>query len=114
MLMNILVINSGSSSLKFGLFTADSCDLLARGSVDWKRDSEHAEFRLTGKSVVDANPIEVKQFVDARSHGEAIAVVRKALFDHSLLNIESTSQLAAIGHRVVHGGTILTSRTCRY
>jgi len=104
--MNILVINSGSSSLKFGLFAADSCELLARGGVAWKGDSEQAEFRLSGKSFVDANPVEVNHFVDARSHGAAIAVVRQALLDHSLLAAGPASQLAAIGHRVVHGGTM--------
>lgn len=103
--MNILVINSGSSSLKFGLFAAESCERLARGSVAWKGDSEQAELRLWGESRDDEKPIEAKQVV-ARNHGEAIAVVRQALLDHSLLDGDGTSQLAAIGHRVVHGGAL--------
>ncbi len=103
--MNILVINSGSSSLKFGFFAAESCERLARGSVDWKGDSEHAELRLWRESFDDTKPIEYKQVV-ARNHGQAIAVVRQALLDHSVLDGDGTSQLAAVGHRVVHGGTL--------
>lgn len=104
--MSILVFNSGSSSLKFGLFEAASCEPIAHGGVDWKGDFDHAELRLSGTSLIDEMPLELKQQVSARSHAEAVTVIRQALLEHSLLEAVSRSQIAAVGHRVVHGGTL--------
>ena len=102
--MRILVVNAGSSSLKFGLFTADSCELLARGNVEWMGDSDQAQLRLSGQSLADVN-----RDVVARSHAEAVTVARRALVEHSLLQAGSASQIAVVGHRVVHGGTLFQS-----
>lgn len=102
--MRILVVNAGSSSLKFGLFAADSCELLARGSVDWMGDSSQAQLRLSGQSLADVN-----QSVTAGSHAEAVTVAGRALIEHSLLQAGPASQIAVVGHRVVHGGTLFQS-----
>jgi acetate kinase len=49
--MSILAINSGSSSLKFGLFHADTCEPLLAGDVDWAHgDRGHAQFTLRSRN----------------------------------------------------------------
>lgn len=99
--MKILVVNAGSSSLKFGLFTRDECEVLAQGSIEWMGDSEQAQLRLSGHAL-----IEINRRVTARSHAEAVAVVRQTLIERSLLDAGPGSQIAAVGHRVVHGGSL--------
>lgn len=103
-LLRILVVNAGSSSLKFALFAADSCELLARGNVEWMGDSDQAQLRLSGQSLAD-----VKRNVVARSHAEGVTVARQALVEHSFLQAGPASQIAVVGHRVVHGGTLFQS-----
>ena len=98
---SILVINTGSSSLKFGLFAANSCECLARGIVDWAGDPDHAELRLTGLSRAD-----MKQSVAVRTHGEAVGVALRAMIENSLMEVAPAAQIKAVGHRVVHGGTL--------
>ena len=98
---SILVINTGSSSLKFGLFAANSCECLARGIVDWVGDPDHAELRLTGLSRAD-----MKQSVAVRTHGEAVGVALRAMIENSLMEVAPAAQIKAVGHRVVHGGTL--------
>ena len=97
---NILVINSGSSSLKFGLFAADSGDSLCRGIVDWAGETGRAELRLRGSTFA-----ELTQPVAVRTHGEAVDVALRAMIETSFLNAVPASQIKAVGHRVVHGGT---------
>jgi len=96
MSLNILVINSGSSSLKFGLFGAVSCDSLCRGIIDWAGESSLAELRLRGSSFAER-----KQPVAIRDHGEAVDVAVRTL--QETLN---GHEIIAVGHRVVHGGTL--------
>lgn len=93
---NILVINSGSSSLKFGLFGAASGDILCRGIIDWAGESSLAELRLRGSSFAER-----KQPVAIRDHGEAVNVAVRTL--QETLN---SHEIIAVGHRVVHGGTL--------
>ena len=91
--MSILVINAGSTSLKFGLFDDDAQNLLASGGVSWadgKRGGATLAYRAR-----DAE--EVKSAVDVRNHHDAA---------HSALQIlGSQANIRAVGHRVVHGGT---------
>lgn len=93
---SILVINSGSSSLKFGLFAADSGDSLCRGVIDWAGEPGCAELRWH-----DVSSAESKQSVVVRTHGEAVGVAMRTLQEHSVGN-----EIVAVGHRVVHGGTL--------
>lgn len=61
---------------------------------------------MSGNSYDAAKPFEINQSVIVSNHAEAVFVVRQAMKDHSLLDTGPASQLTAIGHRVVHGGTI--------
>ena len=64
--MKILVCNSGSSSLKFGLFEADEEVLLAEGGIDWTAKPTRLVFRRPGQP-------EVREELELQEHGEALA-----------------------------------------
>jgi len=97
---SILVINSGSSSLKFGLFAAGCGDNLYQGIVDWAGEIGHAELRLWGPSCPA-----LTQPVAVHTHGEAFDIALRAIVETSHAKEEASSLIKAVGHRVVHGGT---------
>lgn len=97
---SILVINSGSSSLKFGLFAAGSGDNPIQGIVDWAGEIGHAELRLRGPSFP-----ELTQSVAVQTHGEAFDIALRAILETSAAKEGAASLIKAVGHRVVHGGT---------
>ena len=97
----IFVLNSGSSSLKFGLFSpGNNGDVrpLARGSADGI-GSDRGKIQL--KSSDGKSLYEQPHAIDNQSH--ALQLVAAQLSAHNL------SAAAAIGHRVVHGGPNLTT-----
>jgi acetate kinase len=85
--MNVLLLNAGSSSLKFSLLDANDRKILARGSVDWAGQSTHYQFTGLNRHADEK--------VSWRGAGPA---VERACHD-----IEGTD-IAAVGHRIVHGG----------
>lgn len=95
--MKVLVINCGSSSLKYQLFDMPSEHVLAKGLVE--------RIGLPG-SVLTHRPGADKHVIETEinNHERAIALVLEALVhpDHGVL--KSMAELNAIGHRVVHGG----------
>ena len=94
--MNILVINAGSSSLKYQLMNPDTGDVYAKGLCE----RIYIDGRLTHK--VGDQKI-VKQ-IPMPSHSEAISAVLEILVDPEHGVIKSTDEIDAIGHRVLHGG----------
>ncbi|MBE7065699.1 MAG: acetate kinase [Ruminococcaceae bacterium] len=96
--MNILVINCGSSSLKYQLIDTDTEKVLAKGLCEriGINDSVLNHTPNGGEKVV------IK--VDMPNHKTAIEQVIKALTDKEIGVIGSLEEIAAIGHRVVHGG----------
>ena len=99
--MNVLVINAGSSSLKYQLLVPESGEVLAKGLVE--RIGE-AGAKLTHRAG-DAEPLVVEERVADHSEG----------FERVFSAFETTggpiTDLAGIGHRVVHGGDRLTEPT---
>lgn len=95
--MNVLVVNCGSSSLKFQLINVDSEKVLASGICD--------RIGLEG-SVLNYKKGEekVSQTLSLTNHSKAISAVLEILTDKKVGAIKSLSEIAAIGHRVVHGG----------
>jgi acetate kinase len=91
--MSILVINAGSSSLKFGLFNAEAKRTLATGLIDWRADPQHAELVV---KPADGDSVHLR--VSVSDHG---AAVRHAI--HRLEELDR-STVSIVGHRVVHGG----------
>lgn len=96
--MKVLVINCGSSSLKYQLFNMDDESVLAKGLVE-RIGLEGSALIHTGK----ANK-KVKIEKDLPSHKQAIQVVLEALTDPQHGVIRDYHDIDAIGHRVVHGG----------
>ena len=94
--MNILVINAGSSSLKYQLMNPETGDVAAKGLCE----RIGIDGRLTHK-VADKK---VEKEIAMPTHGEAIAAVMAALLDAEHGVIKSVNEIDAVGHRVLHGG----------
>ena len=98
--MNILVINAGSSSLKYQLLNPETGVLLAKGLCE--RIGIDGKFtykpQVSGKQKLDAVDVAMP------THSEAIQAVLNALVDRDNGVIGSMSEIGAVGHRVVHGG----------
>lgn len=98
--MKILVINAGSSSLKYQLIDMENENLLAKGICEQIGDS-NASFTHKVPSDEKKN---IKEAHAMANHGEAIQLVLDTLVsaDHGV--ISSMSEIGAVGHRVLHGG----------
>ena len=103
--MNVLVINAGSSSLKYQLLDPATGDLLAKGLCE--RIGIDGKFtykpQVDGKQKLDAIDVAMP------THSEAIQAVLNALVDPENGVIASMSEIDAVGHRVVHGGEAFSS-----
>lgn len=95
--MNILVINCGSSSLKFQLINSDTEDVLAKGLCE--------RIGIDGRLVYQPAGGE-KEVTEAAmpTHKQAIQMVLDALMNPKTGVIKSLDEVDAVGHRVVHGG----------
>jgi len=95
--MYILVINAGSSSLKYQLFEMESRSVLAKGLCERIGIDGKLTHKVPGK---DDYQVEIAM----PTHSEAIASVIDALTskDHGV--VSSLSEISAVGHRVLHGG----------
>ncbi len=101
--MKILVINAGSSSLKYQLFDMDGGKVLAKGVCEKIGLSGIITHKRPG-----AEPYKTEHPMP--SHNEALALVLQLLTDKELGVIASTDEIAAIGHRFAHGGKFDSSR----
>ena len=101
--MKILVINAGSSSLKYQLFDMDTGKVLAKGVCEKIGLSGIITHKRPG-----AEPYKTEHPMP--SHNEALALVLQLLTDKELGVIASTDEIAAIGHRFAHGGKFDSSR----
>lgn len=96
--MKVLVINCGSSSLKYQLFDMSNESVLAKGLVE--------RIKLEG-SVLNHQPEgkeKVKLQVNIPDHKIAIEMVLKALVDEEHGVLKDMGEISAVGHRVVHAG----------
>ena len=97
--MKILVLNCGSSSLKYQLIDMENKTLLAKGN--YERIGEEEAF-LTHKVREEKYVIEK----GVRAHDEALQIIIEQLLNKNYGVISSLSEIGAIGHRIVHGGEI--------
>ncbi|MDR2098457.1 MAG: acetate kinase [Rickettsiales bacterium] len=96
--MKILVLNAGSSSLKYQIFDMPEGEVLTKGMVERIGEPGSGLSQKTpGK-----NDIEIKR--DIPDHETAIGLVIRAITDPKDGIIKSLSEVEAIGHRVLHGG----------
>ncbi len=103
--MNILVLNCGSSSLKFQLLKAriedipkDAEEVLARGSIERIGSQCLLSFEKCGGKVL-------KEVLPLRDHKQAIDYLLKWLIraDTAISGVRSLADIDGVGHRVVHG-----------
>ena len=96
--MNILVINAGSSSLKYQLLNPETQQVLAKGLCERIGIDGKFTYKPEGKQAVKAADVAMP------THSEAIQTVLNALVDPENGVIGSMDEIGAVGHRVVHGG----------
>lgn len=95
--MKILVVNAGSSSLKYQLFDMDSGAVLAKGLCERIGIDGAVTHKRPGKE-------DYKSSASLGDHKAAIELVLKLLCDPDLGVISSACEIGAVGHRVAHGG----------
>ena len=96
--MKVLVINAGSSSLKYQLMDPATREVLAKGLCE----RIGIDGRLTHK--IPAKDAKYEFEIPMPTHAEAIQAVLDALLSAEHGVIKSASEIDAVGHRVVHGG----------
>ena len=97
--MNVLVINAGSSSLKYQLFNMETEHIIAKGVCD----RIGIDGNLKHTPVSNGKPV-FNSAIDFPTHAEAITAVIDKLTSTEYGVIDSLSAISAVGHRVVHGG----------
>lgn len=100
--MKVLVINAGSSSLKYQLIDMENEKVLAKGLAERIGiDGSQVTYQPEG-----GEKIEIKE--ELGDHGDALNVILKELLDPEVGVIEDIHEIDAIGHRTVHGGEEFT------
>lgn len=100
--MNILVINCGSSSLKYQLIDSETENVLAKGLCERIGIDGALTHQPAGKDKIKSNP-------EMPNHKVAIQLVIDQLTDEENGVVKSLDEISAVGHRVVHGGEKFTS-----
>ncbi len=96
--MKVLVINCGSSSLKYQLIDTDANVVMAKGLCERIGiEGSNFEYKKDGCD-------KVSKLVDMKDHKDAVSVVIKALTDPETGVVKSLDEVDAVGHRTVHGG----------
>ena len=96
--MKILVINSGSSSIKFQLIEMPQKEVLTSGMVE-RIGLEESSVQLNSKGK------KIEETKDIANHEEGLELVAKLLLDPSTGLLNSADEIDSVGHRVVHGGS---------
>ena len=94
--MNVLIINAGSSSLKYQLMNPETGAVSAKGLCE--------RIYIDGRLTHNANGKKIVKDIPMPTHSEAIAAVLAILVDPVDGVIKSTDEIDAVGHRVLHGG----------
>ena len=102
--MKILVINAGSSSLKYQLIDMENEHVLAKGNCE-----RIGIDGLIGGSTADGRKFKFN--VDMPTHTDAFKQVQKALTEGDCKVIDDMSEIGAVGHRIVQGGSLF-SESC--
>lgn len=102
--MQVLVLNSGSSSLKFQLFLMPKQTILCSGIIE-RIGFHDAKFKFNTQN----DSVEI--VVPIHNHKEALALLSKQLLNRETGIITSTDAITIVGHRVVHGGKYFGSTT---
>ncbi len=99
--MKILVINAGSSSLKYQFMESEGGEVFAKGLCERIGIDGRLTHKVPGRE-------DVKMDIPMPTHNEAIQSVLDIMVDPEKGVISSTDEIAAVGHRVLHGGAAFT------
>ena len=100
-MMKILVINAGSSSLKFQLIDMDNEQVIAKGICEEIGGKSGFKYKVPGRE-------DYKAAISMPTHAEALQLVLDTLVSEDKGVIKSVSEIGAVGHRVLHGGDKLS------
>lgn len=103
--MNILVINCGSSSLKFQLIASDSEEVIAKGLC------ERIGIDGSQMTYTPAGGEKRKTIAPMENHTAAIQLVLNALTNEETGVVKDLKEIGAVGHRIVHGGEKFANAT---
>ncbi len=95
--VKVLVINCGSSSIKYQLFDADSEAVLARGQVSRIGEGSSSLRQELGR-------VKLQEDISVPDHRSAFKLIIRSLLDSKNGAIKDVSEISAVGHRAVHGG----------
>ncbi len=95
--MFILVVNAGSSSLKYQLFDMDTREVVAKGLCERIGIDGKLTHTTVGKE-------KVQKDIPMPTHAQAVSALVESLTDKEIGCIEDMSAISAVGHRIVHGG----------
>lgn len=95
--MNILVINCGSSSLKYQIIETDKEELICKGLIELSGDTSTFAYTKTGCD-------KIKKTVPLADHTAGVELIIKTITDPQIGCIKDLSEIGAVGHRMVHGG----------
>lgn len=102
--MKVLVINSGSSSIKYQLFRMPEQEIICSGLIE--------RIGLSDGIVNYTSEIEtIKETIEIPNHKVGLEKVVNLLLDKKIGVLTSTNEVAVVGHRVVHGGNSFTETT---
>jgi acetate kinase len=101
--MKVLVINAGSSSLKFQLFAMENEEVLAKGQFE--------RLGSDAPNLIYKRPdgFKFEAVIPVKDHAEAVSRICEKLTDPEIGVIKSLGEIAAVGHRVLHGGEKITA-----
>jgi acetate kinase len=106
--MNIFVVNSGSSSIKYQLFKMPSPVPVCSGMVD-RIGLENST--ITYKTTINGEEKSIKRTVEIDDHEAAINEINQLLTDREIGVIQNPDDIEIVGHRIVHGGEYFTTTT---
>ncbi|MBC7890362.1 MAG: acetate kinase [Ferruginibacter sp.] len=106
--MNIFVINSGSSSIKYQLISMPEKTIICSGLVE---SIGLANSTIIHKTYKDGKEQILKETPDIIDHAAGLQEVARLLTDPAIGVINDPSEIAAVGHRIVHGGENLSATT---
>lgn len=102
--MKILIINSGSSSIKYQLMVMPENEVICSGMIDRiGLETSNISFKTAENAI--------QEIVSVPTHKVGLQKVAEMLLDTEKGVIKSTSEISAVGHRVVHGGSYFSDTT---
>lgn len=102
--MKIVIVNSGSSSIKYQLIDMPSCEVICSGMID------RIGLETSNLSYI-TNSSKIEESLPIANHKIGLEKIASLLMDEKVGVIKSTEEIDAVGHRVVHGGSSFTDTT---